>query len=364
MFAGCREEGMRRILLIAWVLFLALGFFSCSKQGRAKRLVDASESAYGTARGSLLSGDSEAFLKSAQLAKALAGKAAKLVPSGPGADRIASQAEKCSWMASLGKDPTAVIQFWRLAITEEDWDLVLHLFNWRSLMERSFAKRLEGMSDEGKRDLEEVFHASCEKTFKMYKDILSIWQLEGLQSEETGDEAMVRCEMNTPKGIRGIGFWLHRREGMWIIFDFTIGRTADDLRFTRSLQELDVVLGDGVDLAQFLKGKGLLEAFSEVQQAHSMNPFYLKKPWLNQYVRLVSEVSLMQAGKEVRLEPGRILKVIDQDRDPDGVEHVIVRTPDADPVKSASGKIPVSSVEYMGTDESEMWGTEASIHGP
>lgn len=330
---------------------------SCNKQTQARRLVQTSEKLYVQARTALLAWDLKGCQIAAAKAEASAKKAARILPSGPGSETIANQVQKCSNMLGVFQDPSAAIRFWHGVLVEGDIDLGVFILDTDRLVEDAFARRIQNMSEQEVQALKDTFTQSCRLTLETYKDVLSTWELTNVTGTLKGQEAEVICEVRALNGDRKYPFWLHRPKDIWQLYDFAMAR---NIRLADSLKALEILLPEETSLTEFLKNKGIFDAFGEIQGAEKLDMMFAKKPLIGHYIKLNSRITLSRKGREVSLEPGVLLKIIDQNFFKDGTPNYFLRTTEADPSDSATGIVSPSVGDYVGTDETEIWGTDSS----
>lgn len=340
-----------------WILLFAiLPTLSCNKQTRARRFLQASEKAYAQARSGFLARDLKACQTESLKAKINAEKAVRLWPSGPGSEGLVRQKEKCSFMANALQDPRACFQMWLQALVDGDLELGMSLVDTEALAKSSLSRRISRMSESEQKTFYEVFRKSSQKTFEMYREAVASWQVSDIQCRTEGETAEVDAMVKTLNADRRVQFSFRREDGLWTIEDFSV--LAGQL--SQFIQNFEILLPEDTNMSHFLEGKGLLEAFSGLQGAQQVDRMFLQKPLLGHYVKLQVPMTFTTPAGEATLEAGTTLKIIDQVLREGDAPTYVVRTTEADPAMSAKGLIPADKTIYVGTDESEMWGTDSA----
>jgi hypothetical protein len=232
----------------------------------------------------------------------------------------------------------------------------MFLVDTKALARKSLERRLSRMSEEERTSFFEVFRKSAQKTFEMYREAVASWQIGDIQCKTEGQTAEVDASVKTLNAERRVLFSFRLQDGLWIIEDFSV----QSGQLSQFIQNFEILLPEDANMSQFLEGKGLLEAFSGLQGAQQVDRMFLQKPLLGHYVKLQVPMTFTTPTGEAAMEAGTTLKIIDQVLREKDKPYYVVRTTEADPAVSAKGLIPAEKTTYVGTDETEMWGTDTA----
>ena len=333
------------------------GFLSsCSRPARARRYIEKSDQAYQQAKAHLSDGDMKKAKGLADRSLALAEKAASLVPEGPLHETIEKKTRTAGFLAGAFEDPVKAFLLWSDSILQGDMDMSLLLFDYRRLLTESCGDRLAPMSQEKKSQLEEMIARSVVRTISDYSELLANWKTTESKGSVTGEDAVVQCTIQALDRVREMRFWLHRGEGLWKVYDFTVGKDRVTEDFAAMMGRLD----RDEDLVEFFRGKGLFEAFSQIKDATSMDVVYMRKPLIGRYVRAKEPLDATRKGAAEKIEAGALLKVIDQTVGSQGRKELVVRTTEPSISGAAVARVPEDSTVYEGSDENAVWGVFTS----
>lgn len=331
------------------VAMVAAGLLSsCSPTDRARKALTASDKAFAQARSCLLSGDNVQARVWAGKSKTFADKAAKILPGGPFKDRMDRQVQLTSALLGAFDDPTQTVKLTFLRLAENDFDLIVFIMNPVGILNTSLKDRNETLSKEERETLDDTIEESTRLAFERYREALMAWNSQSMQSKVEGDRAEVTFAYTIVGSKQDVTFWMMKTQGIWRVEDFTIAGK----RFSGLVTRLAEGLANLKDLTGILKGKDLFTALAQLGQPQDAPELFREKTLVEHYVRLRSPQTFMKGKETIQLEAGKIVKVIDE-----WTTDLLVRTPEADVRASAMAKIPADSVEVVGTDESEMWGT-------
>jgi len=279
-------------------------------------------------------------------------KAGKLSPSKAFEKVVLQQTRKARLLFTSFDQPASSLQLWIDAVIQDDRPLASFLYDGSRAMSQVFGESRDSMTDQDWKRLEQAFFLSYGRTVERYRDVVSTMKAEEMETFFSSEGASVRCKFQLMGKPIDLTYWLHHDMDIWRLYDFSIWEDKGSQVFRDLLSQMDA----DVDLVNFLEGKCIFEAFSEIQDAQRFGPLFQKKPWIGNHVRLKVPVLLARFGKDEPVEEDRILKVIDQGADDSGSGYLVVRTTEADPTQSAMGQIPAESVENLGSEEGEVWG--------
>jgi len=337
------------------VLVVGLCLCSCSKTARARRHLSRAKETYGQSRSLLLEGKVEEAQKLANRSIIHAETSMELLPSETFRDAVQKQLFRSRMLSSYFDDPAFAVQLWIEAIREEDTPLASFLYDCPRTLEVVFSEDRGTFSEEEWSRLEQTVRASYARTIERFQDALLSLQADQMKTVSLPEGASVHCSFQFLDDKVDFACWLHQDAGAWKIYDFSL----ETDRATEVFKKLVPRIDKEADMAVFFEGKGIFEAFSDVQDAEKFGLLFHKKPLIGQYVRLRKPVHLNRSGRKQRIEKERILKVFDQGKNSSGKDVLRVRTTEAVPSKSAMGEIPLEAVEVLGNDEDLLWGVSS-----
>jgi len=324
---------------------------SCSKKAKTQRLLRSAKTFNDEARAFLLSGEADRSHKAAKEALISAQRAKKIAPQGPLQEMACEQMRKATLLAQAIESPEGSLRLWLHGISCGDTELAFSVFDTEQFVKMCFERRISQMTGRECQDLEESLLQSLKTTCQKYKDAFSTWKLREIDSVCDAHHAKVDCVFTMLDQKQRAICSLHRRDGIWRLFDVTDGERG----LVPTLRDLSKGFEETDNIADFFEGKGLLEAYSVLEEAQQVDPLFSQKPWVGHYVRLKEPAALNRNDKKILVEEGRILKVVDY-AGGEACKLLVVRTPDADPKESALGKIAIERAEHLGTDDGHLWG--------
>jgi len=336
-------------------LVLLLCCVSCNKTARGRKHLEASKDAYEKAVLSLVGADIATSKSLALQAMQSAQTADKLLTEGAFQDVVSKQKELAIHLAGLFEDPRSSLLVFFDALSANDFDLLMACLDHEYMLQESRFYELTGITPEKKAELNEVFGEAMKQSFVKYAEVLATWNTQGMDvSDLDQGRKRVHFHFKALNADRTLALDMHYDDGYWRLYDFTMGQ----ITATESFKILGARMKRDVDLIAFFRDKGLVDAFSEIEDADQIDALFAKSSMIGHYVRTLQPLELIhqKSGETILLEKGRIVKIIDQHK-MDDVNQYTVRTTEADVRECAAGRVSSENVEDIGTEETEIWGT-------